>query len=185
MTRDTRVRGTAAALALLTVLAPGAAMGAPGVIRVGSKSFTESYILAEIVAQVVEEVGEARPERRLGLGGTGITYRALEQGAIDVYPEYTGTLARVILKDPSLETIAGLRDRLAPRGLTISESLGFANTYALAVREEMAERLDLRAIGDLARHPELRAGMSSGFLERADGWPGLASTTGLPSATSA
>ena len=173
------MRGTGAALALLTVLAPGAAMGAPGVIRVGSKSFTESYILAEIVAQVVEEVGEARPERRFGLGGTGITYRALEQGAIDVYPEYTGTLARVIVKDPSLETTQGLRERLAPRGLTISESLGFANTYALAVREEMADRLELRAISDLRRHPEFRAGMSSGFLERADGWPGLVQQYGL------
>jgi osmoprotectant transport system permease protein len=173
------VGGTAAALALLAVLAPGVATGAPGVIRVGSKSFTESYILAEIVAQVVEEVGEARPERRFGLGGTGITYRALEQGAIDVYPEYTGTLSRIILKDPSLDTTQGLRDRLAPWGLTVSEPLGFANTYALAVREEMAERLDLRAISDLGRHPELRAGMSSGFLERADGWPGLVRHYGL------
>jgi osmoprotectant transport system permease protein len=163
----------------MLLVAPGAAMGAPGVIRVGSKSFTESYILAEIVAQVVEGVGEARADRRLGLGGTGITYRALEQGAIDLYPEYTGTLARIIVKDPSLGTTDGLRDRLAPRGLTISGSLGFANTYALAVREEMAERLGLHAIGDLSRHPELRAGMSSGFLERADGWPGLVQHYGL------
>jgi osmoprotectant transport system permease protein len=118
-------------------------------------------------------------ERRVGLGGTGLTYRALESGAIDLYPEYTGTLARVLLKDASLETPAAFRARLEPRGLTVSASLGFANTYALAVRAEMAERLGLRAIGDLARHPELRAAFSSGFLEREDGWRGLRARYGL------
>lgn len=171
--------GLGAALGLLLVSAPGASAAADGVIRVGSKSFTESYILAEVAAQIIEQVGEARVERRVGLGGTGVTYRALESGAIDLYPEYTGTLARVLLKDPSLETPEAIRARLEPRGVTVSASLGFANTYALAVRGEMAERLGLRTIGDLARHPELRAGFSSGFLERADGWPGLRARYGL------
>ncbi|MCI0548718.1 MAG: ABC transporter permease subunit, partial [Candidatus Rokubacteria bacterium] len=97
----------------------------------------------------------------------------------DLYPEYTGTLARVILKEPALGSVGGLRERLGERGLVVSEPLGFANTYALAVREDTAERLGLRAIGDLARHPELRAGMSSGFLEREDGWPGLVRHYGL------
>ncbi len=167
------------ALGALLVSAAGASAAADGVIRVGSKSFTESYILAEVAAQIIEQVGEARVERRVGLGGTGVTYRALESGAIDLYPEYTGTLARVLLKDASLETPAAIRARLEPRGLTVSASLGFANTYALAVRAEMAERLGLRAIGDLARHPELRAAFSSGFLEREDGWPGLRGRYGL------
>ena len=101
----------AAALALVAAALPVAApaTAADGVIRVGSKSFTESYILAEIIAQVIEQVGEARAERRVGLGGTGLTQRALESGAIDVYPEYTGTLALVILKDPALQTIEALR----------------------------------------------------------------------------
>src|SRR5713226_6608103 len=125
-----------------------------GVIRVGSKSFTESYILAEIAAQVIERVGEARAERRHGLGGTGITYRAIASGAIDLYPEYTGTLARIILKDSALHT---------PE----------------AVRAETAERRGLRRISDLARHPELKAAFSSGFLEREDGWPGLTRHYGL------
>lgn len=149
------------------------------IIRVGSKSFTESYILAEIAAQVIEQTGEAKVERRLGLGGTGITYRAIASGAIDLYPEYTGTLAHVILKDPALRTPEAIRARLMPSGLTISEPLGFNNTYALAVRVETAERLDLRTIGDLARHPELTAAFSSGFLEREDGWPGLRRHYGL------
>jgi osmoprotectant transport system permease protein len=172
------MRAVASAVALLAALLPAGA-SADGVIRVGSKSFTESYVLAEIVAQVIEQVGEARAERRVGLGGTGLTQRALEAGAIDVYPEYTGTLARVILKDPALRTVESLRERLEPRGLTISASLGFANTYALAVRADQAERLGLRTVGDLARHPELRAAFSSGFLEREDGWPGLRARYGL------
>src|SRR6266849_1859696 len=150
-----------------------------GVIRVGSKSFTESYILAEIAAQVIERVGEARAERRHGLGGTGITYRAIASGAIDLYPEYTGTLARIILKNPALRTPEAIRARLRPSGLTMSEPLGFNNTYALAVRVEMAERLELRSIGDLVRHRELTAAFSSGFLEREDGWPGLSRHYGL------
>src|SRR5256884_1641192 len=149
------------------------------VIRVSSKSFTERYILAEAAAQVIEQVGEARVERRVGLGGTGLTYRAIESGAIDLYLEYTGTLGLVILKDPSLRTPQQIRARLETRGLTISEPLGFNNTYALAVRAEMADRLGLEMLSDLARHPGLTAAFSSGFMERADGWPGLQRHYGL------
>ena len=167
------------ALGALLLSAAGAGAAPDGVIRVGSKSFTESYILAEVAAQIIEQVGEARAERRVGLGGTGLTYRALESGAIDLYPEYTGTLARVLLKDASLETPEAIRARLLPGGLTVSASLGFVNTYALAVRADAAERLGLRTIGDLVRHPELRAAFSSGFLEREDGWPGLRTRYGL------
>src|SRR5512134_2653403 len=136
-------------LGALLVGAAGAGAAPDGVIRVGSKSFTESYILAELAAQIIEQIGEARVERRVGLGGTGLTYRALESGAIDLYPEYTGTLARVLLKDATLETPEAIRERLASRGLTVTASLGFANTYALAVRADTAERLGLRTIGDL------------------------------------
>jgi osmoprotectant transport system permease protein len=165
---------------IVLLLAPPTASAAPdGVIRVGSKSFTESYILAEIAAQIIEAVGEARVERHAGLGGTGVTYRALTAGAIDLYPEYTGTLGRVILKDPSLATADAIRPRLEAQGLTMSASLGFANTYALAVRGAQAERLGLRTIGDLAPHPDLSAAFSSGFLEREDGWPGLKRHYGL------
>jgi osmoprotectant transport system permease protein len=167
--------------AVLGVLLGHAAVHAAprDVIRVGSKSFTESYILAEAAAQVIEQVGEAMVERQVGLGGTGVTYRAIESGAIDLYPEYTGTLGLVILKDPSLRTPEQIRARLEPRGLTISEPLGFNNTYALAVRAEMADRLRLETLSDLARHPGLTAAFSSGFLEREDGWPGLQRYYGL------
>jgi osmoprotectant transport system permease protein len=157
----------------------GSAAAADGVIRVGSKSFTESYILAEIAAQVIERGGEARVERQLGLGGTGLAYRAIASGAIDLYPEYTGTLSHIILKDPALRTAEAIRARLGPSGLTMSESLGFNNTYALAVRVDTADRLGLRRISDLARQGRLTAAFSSGFLEREDGWPGLARHYGL------
>jgi osmoprotectant transport system substrate-binding protein/osmoprotectant transport system permease protein len=167
----------APALALLGMTAAFADESRP-VVRVGSKSFTESYLLGEIVAQVLERVGEVRVDRRFGLGGTGITYRAIDTGAIDIYPEYTGTLARIILKDPTLATTTAIRARLAPLGLTISESLGFSNTYALAVLDSTAARLQLRTISDLVRHRELRAGFTSG-LEREDGWIGLRRHYGL------
>ena len=168
----------AATLGILIVHGCGVA-AAEGVIRVGSKSFTESYILAEIAAQVIDQTGEARAERRPGLGGTGITYRAITSGAIDLYPEYTGTLSHIILKDPALTTPEAIRARLAASGLTMSEPLGFNNTYALAVRAETAARLGLSSIGDLSRHGELKAAFSSGFLEREDGWPGLERRYGL------
>jgi osmoprotectant transport system permease protein len=171
-------------LAALLIIALGAlvsaaeAWGAPPV-RVGSKSFTESYVVAEMVARIVEQVGEAPVERKLGLGGTGIVSAALAGGDIDVYPEYTGTVSRAILKDPSLAGVEALRARLNPLGLTISEPLGFANTYALAVRRETATRLGLRTISDLVRHPTLTAAFDPGFLDRDDGWPGLRRHYGL------
>src|SRR5207249_4641768 len=156
-----------------------AAPAEPPRIRVGSKSFTESYILAEMVAQIVDETGEARAERRLGLGGTGIVYGALASGDIDIYPEYTGTIAQAILKEPTLASIQAMRTRLGARGLTLGVALGFDNTYALAVRRDAAARLGLRTIGDLARHPGLRAAFDPGFLDRGDGWPGLQRQYGL------
>lgn len=161
------------ALAPPLVLSTVGPAGADGVVRVGSKSFTESYLLAEIAAQVIEATGEARVERRLGLGGTGITYRAVAHGSIDVYPEYTGTISRAILKDPSVESIEAIRARLRPEGLTISDPLGFDNSYALAVSTDVARLHGLRRISDLRRHSELTAAFTSGFLEREDGWPGL------------
>jgi osmoprotectant transport system substrate-binding protein/osmoprotectant transport system permease protein len=124
-------------------------------VRVGSKSFTESYLIAEIVARLVEQTGEAKVDRRFGLGGTGMIYRALETGEIDVYPEYTGTISRAILNDPALDTLEAIRAPLARRGLVVSAPLGFENTYALAMREDAAERLGLRTISDLARYQML------------------------------
>jgi osmoprotectant transport system permease protein len=163
--------------ALVTVMAT--AIAHADVVRVGSKSFTESYVVAEIAAQVLEAAGAGPVERRVGLGGTGIAYRAVAHGSVDFYPEYTGTISRAILKDPAVESVEAVRAALQPRGLTISGPLGFENTYALAVRTDLARRLGLERISDLARHPELTGAFTSGFLEREDGWPGLRRHYGL------
>jgi osmoprotectant transport system permease protein len=165
--------------ALLALAAGAEAATESPTIRVGSKSFTESYILAEIVAQLIDETGEARAERRLGLGGTGIVYGALANGDIDVYPEYTGTIGRAILKEPSVTSVEALRERMKPRGLTLGGPLGFDNTYALAMRRDAAARLGVRAISDLTRHPRLTAAFDPGFFDREDGWAGLRRHYGL------
>jgi osmoprotectant transport system permease protein len=164
-------------VALIVALAAPA--HAVDVVRVGSKSFTENYVVAEIAAQVIEAAGAARVERRVGLGGTGIAYRAVAHGSVDFYPEYTGTISRAILKEPSIASVEAIREELRPRGLTISGPLGFENTYALAVRADLASRLGLTRISDLVAHPELRGAFTSGFLERDDGWPGLRRHYGL------
>ncbi len=169
----------ALSILILTVLGAAASAEDDDVIRVGSKSFTENFILGEIIAQIAEETGEARVDRKLGLGSEAIAYAALLADEIDLYPEYTGTLALAILKDQSARTVTDLQERLAGSGLTISESIGFNNTSALAVTRELAERLDLQKISDLQRHPELTAAFGAGYLDRPDGWPGVSRHYGL------
>ncbi len=147
-------------------------------IRIGSKHFNESYLLAETGAQLLESRGY-RVERRFGLGGTLICFDALVNGEIDLYFEYTGTLGQAVLH---LENDAGQRElnqALEGRGLRLLRPLGFNNTYAIAVRRQQAEALHLRSIGDLARHPQLKVVLSHEFIERGDGWPGLARAYGI------
>lgn len=165
-----------AALAILGVGLPAHADGQA--LRIGSKRFTEAYILAELLAQTARPHGPV--ELKAGLGNTAITYEALRSGAIDVYPEYTGTIALEILKDPQATTLAALRERLAPLGLGVDVPLGFNDGYALAMRDDVATQRGIRTLSDLTRHPDLRLGLSNEFLGRADGWPGLASVYALP-----
>jgi osmoprotectant transport system permease protein len=164
--------------AVIALLACAAASAADAPLVVGSKRFTESYILGEIVAQTARQQGPA--EHRQGLGNTAVVFEALKAGAIDVYPEYLGTLDAEILKHPHPTDLATLRRELAPLGLGVGVPLGFANGYALAVTEAQAQRLGLSRIADLRAHPELALGLSHEFLGRADGWPGLARRYGLP-----
>jgi len=143
---------------------------------VGSKRFTESYILGEILAQVSS--GKHRP----GLGNTAILVEALKNGAIDVYPEYTGTIAKEVLKSEQRLDLRGLNRQLEPLGLAAGYPLGFANSYALGMKRVSAEKLSLKTITDLSRRSELRLGLSHEFLGRRDGWPGLKSEYALPQA---
>ena len=166
-------------LGLAAVAALAQSAGAAGELRVGSKRFTESYILAEIAAQTVRAAGQPAQVRQ-GLGNTAIVYEALRAGQIDVYPEYTGTIAQEIVKDPSHTSVADLDRALAPLGLGVGVPLGFNNGYALAMRAEQATALGVTKLSDLARLPELKFGLSNEFVGRADGWAGLARRYGLP-----
>lgn len=156
-----------------------ATAGAAETVTVGSKRFTESYILGEVLRETAASAGAATRHRQ-GLGNTGIVFAALQAGEIDLYPEYTGTVAREILKLERSASLDELNRRLAPLGLGAAVPLGFNNTYALAMREAEAARLGVRTISDLARHPRLRLGLTQEFLGRADGWPGLQQAYGLP-----
>jgi osmoprotectant transport system permease protein len=143
-------------------------------LTVGSKRFTESYILGEIISQTAK--GTHKP----GLGNTAILLEALKAGSIDLYPEYTGTIAREILKSEERLDLAALNQKLKALGLAASVPLGFSNSYALGMRRKDAERLAIKRVSDLAKHPALRLGLSHEFLGRRDGWPGLQAAYGLP-----
>ena len=141
-------------------------------IVVASKNFTESYLLGEIIAQRLEQAG-MEVDRRFGLGGTLICFEALLAGEIDVYVEYSGTLERTILKLGQRTSILELNERLLSRGLSLLSPLGFNNTYAIAVRKEVAEEFSLERISQLTDYRDLRVVVSHEFLEREDGWPGM------------
>lgn len=149
------------------------------VVRVGSKKFTESVILGEMVVQLARDSGAHAVHRR-ELGGTTVLWEALKRGELDVYPEYTGTLRQELLASRGLRSDAELRKALAAEGLGMSRPLGFNNTYALGMKEAEAERLGIRRISDLRAHPELRFGFSNEFMDRADGWPALRDRYQLP-----
>jgi osmoprotectant transport system substrate-binding protein/osmoprotectant transport system permease protein len=168
--------------ALLLLLAVQAAPPRP--VVVASKPFGESYVLAEMFAQLLEARGIA-VDRRPGLGATEIAFRALRTGAIDVYPEYTGTGLLAILGEPPRPDPREVFDRVSREFRSRWQvrwlpPLGFENTYAIAVRQETAKRHRLETLSDLARvGPTLRAGLTADFIGRPDGLPGLARAYGL------
>jgi len=167
------------AFGVVALSAPSLADPVPAV-TVACKHFNESYILSEMMAQVLESAGYT-VERNFGLGGTLICYEALVRGEIDVYPEYSGTLSQAILKHPGRLSYPDLQravERDTP--VVLLNSFGFNNTYAIAVQRHRARQLDVETIGDLSRHPGLVVALSYEFLERNDGWPGLKRTYGLP-----
>ncbi len=147
-------------------------------IVIGSKKFTESYVLAEIAKHSLGAAG-FQTEHRQGMGGTIILWEALRTGQISVYPEYTGTIAEEILKNANV-TPDTMREELAKSGVGISAELGFNNTYALVMRREAAQRLSVHTISDLRRHPEFKYGLTHEFLDRRDGWQPLVRRYGLP-----
>ena len=147
--------------------------------RVGSKAFTESVILGEIVTQMILGSG-MKAVHHSQLGGTRILWEALKVGEIDIYPEYTGTLTNEILAGHGLETEKEQKEFLAGLRIQVGNTIGFNNTYALAVRESTSIGLGIRSISDLSVHPGLSLGFSNEFMDRRDGWPGLKATYLLP-----
>jgi osmoprotectant transport system permease protein len=166
-------------LAVLLVCACNGTL-AQQTLVVGSKRFTESYILGEIAVQTARAAG-AQAEHRQGLGNTGIVFAALKSGSIDLYPDYTGTVARELLKSEASD-LESLNRGLRPLGLGVAVPLGFEDTYALAMLDSAAQRLGVQTISELAAQAQLRFGLSHEFLNRNDGWPGLVRTYALPHA---
>jgi osmoprotectant transport system permease protein len=162
-------------LVLLLGLGLALQVRAAETIVVGSKIFTEGYVLGELAAQVIEASSPPVPvTRKLGMGSTGILFQSLTSGAIDVYADYTGTLTEAIIKNPQLRSEPEIQTALLKLNLVMSGPLGFNNTYALAVREQFAQEHGLHTVSDLARlKSTLRAAFSYEFMDRADGYPGL------------
>ncbi|MGH8273478.1 MAG: glycine betaine ABC transporter substrate-binding protein [Gammaproteobacteria bacterium] len=166
-------------VALLAVGTASAATHKP-VVVVGSKAFTESVILGDVAANIARQAGAQVRERR-ELGGTRVLWDALRHGDIDVYAEYTGTLAREIFAGSNLaDTRAALAPALARKGIVLGPSLGFDDGYALAMRSAEARKLHIRTIADLRAHPHLVFGFSNEFMARSDGWPGVKKAYDLP-----
>jgi len=169
----------------LVIVAATLTCGRQQKIIVGSKNFTESDLLAEIVAQQIERRTGLPVERRLHLGGTFVCHQAITQGGIDTYVEYTGTAFTAILKQtPISDPDSVLRFVNAAYGrqfqLRWTAPFGFNNTFAILVRRADATRYHLQSISDLARvASRWKAGFGYEFLERADGFPGLARLYGL------
>lgn len=152
-------------------------------IVVGSKNFTESVLLGEIVAQRLEKAG-CTVERKLDLGGTLVCDRAVAGGSLDVYPEYSGTALTAILQRPPHgerdEVMKEVARAYSERGMRWGPALGFENTFAMIVRRADAQRLGLKTISDLARvATTFRPGFGYEFVERPDGWTGLQTHYGL------
>ena len=169
------------AFGLLLLLALPA-LAAP-TLTVGSKRFPESEILGEVLTQLTDKTGEAQATHKMGLGNTGIVFAALKTGSIDVYPEYVGTISQELLKDKGQVGMGEMNAQLAPMGLAVGVPLGFNDGYGLAMREDEAQKLGITTLSDLAKHPDLKLGLSQEFLKRADGWEGLKAAYSLPFGT--
>jgi len=154
-------------------------------VVIGSKNFTEQLILGELIAQQIENKTHLPVERRFYLAGSYICHQAILGGRMDIYPEYTGTALTAILKqktEGSREQVYNqVKNEYATRfALAVGPPLGFNDTFAIEIRGEDARRLGLKTISEAARYtPQWRAGFGYEFMERPDGYKGLAATYGL------
>ncbi len=177
-----RPNAAVSTLALLVALAsactPAGREGTAALV-VGSKAFTESVVLGEIIAGMASATGHPA-EHRSQLGGTRILWEGLLSGEIDVYAEYTGTITEEIFAGVDLDGDEDLRRELERNGIRMSGQLGFDNTYVIGMPEDVARRRGIRTVSDLRDHPDLRLGFGNEFMDRGDGWPSLRDRYGLP-----
>jgi len=173
------MRSLRRSLALIVLFVCAGTQASANPLVIGSKKFTESYVLGEIARRALSDAGVAT-EHRQGMGGTIILWQALQGRQIDAYPEYTGTIAQEILKNSQQLSFHEIRDALGKFGVGMTEPLGFDNTYALVMRRSEAQRLRIHTISDLRKHPELKIGLTHEFLDREDGWRPLRERYGLP-----
>jgi osmoprotectant transport system substrate-binding protein len=170
---------------VVVVLLPSCSPSHSGRIVVGSKNFTESFLLGEIVAQMIEARTHLKVDRRFYLAGTYICQQAILAGRIDIYPEYTGTALTAILKQNASsdkqEVYQQVKNEYERRfGLTLGPAFGFNDTFAMEIRGEDARRLNIKTLSQAAAlAPQWRAGFGYEFMERPDGYRGLAATYGL------
>ena len=172
---------------VLVALLPARPTAAQPPVVVASKSFTESVILGEVAAQIGQARG-LQVQQRPSLGGTRLVWDALLAGDVDVYPDYTGTIAQEILAGevstpPGGAVVPWLQEQLARHGVGLVGPLGFDNTYAIGMREPVAAQLQVRRISELQRVPQLKLGFSNEFMSRKDGWPRLRERYGLEQAS--
>jgi osmoprotectant transport system substrate-binding protein len=173
-----------ALIVLLAALCLPACPRQPRIV-VGCKNFTEQIILGELIAQQIENKTHLPVERRFYLGGTYIAHQSILAGRIDVYPEYTGTALTAVLKRPPAADGKAVYDRVMAEyeqrfHLTLGSPLGFNDTFAIEIRGQDARRLHLQTLSQAAAHsPQWRAGFGYEFMERPDGYKGLAAAYGL------
>jgi len=173
------VRGLIATVVVLLAIAFVPLSCRPTAISVGSKKFTESVVLGEMVTLLAEDAGTPASHYQQ-LGGTRYVFQALVNGDIDVYPEYTGTIAQEIVGPEASTSEAAMREALEAQGVRMSQPLGFNNAYVLGMRRARASELGIEKTSDLVRHPDLAFGFSNEFLDRQDGWPNLRRRYDLP-----
>lgn len=170
--------------ALVAAVALGCAVAASAqTIRVGSKNFTEQYVLAELYAQTFEANG-IKVERKINLGGTLIAQKALEEKQIDFYPEYTGTMLLAVLKEAPMTDKQAVYDKVkaayAANGLVVLNQAPMNNTYVMVVKPEVAAKYKLATLSDLTKvAKEVKLGAGPEFRDRKDGLPGLKATYGM------
>jgi len=180
-----RLKSLLALVILSCLLTPACLPARDNVIVVGSKNFTEQLILGELIAQQIEATTRLPVERRFYLAGTFICQQAILSGRIDMYPEYTGTALTAILKQNPAGSSEQVYDRVKSEyssrfNLELGPPFGFNDTFAIEVRGEDAQRLHLKTISQVATYtPHWRAGFGYEFMERPDGYKGLAATYGL------